>query len=85
VRWIVLDVALALLSLGLLAGVSLSLWRRGKALGRTVALAGDRVAAAAAQLESVEDRSRSFPAPTPSGHARQALRPGCGVGSTRSS
>ena len=46
-----MDVLLALVALGLLVVVGLSLWRRVKALGREVARAGALVAEATAQLE----------------------------------
>ncbi len=50
-RWILLDVVLALLALGALVLVGLSLWRRVTALGRQVTLAGETLGAAAANLE----------------------------------
>ena len=53
-RWILLDVVLALLALSLLVVVGLSLWRRVKALGREVSRAGELVAQATAQLEQVQ-------------------------------
>ena len=45
-RWILLDLVLVLLSLGLLAFLLLRLWRRLKALSRAVAKAGEVVSAA---------------------------------------
>lgn len=44
--WLTVDVALALLALGLLVTVSLSLWRAFKALSRTVSEAGAAVGTA---------------------------------------
>ena len=66
-RWILVDVVLALLALGLLVVVGLSRWRRVKALGREVSRAGDLVAQATSRLEQVQSgASRSAPgAPRP--------------------
>ena len=60
-----MDVLLALLALGLLAVVGLSLWRRVKALGREVSRASELVARATAQLEQVQTDTRSTPARHP--------------------
>ena len=62
-RWILVDVVLALLALGLLVVVGLSLWRRVTALGREVSRAGELVASATAQLDQVQSGiSRTAPA-----------------------
>ena len=53
-RWILADVLLALLALGLLVVVGLSLWRRVRALSREVSRAGERIAQAASRLEQVQ-------------------------------
>ncbi len=45
-RWILIDLALALLALGVLAVLGLGLWRKVKALSRTVGEAGKAVATA---------------------------------------
>ncbi len=82
VRWILLDVLLVLLVTGLLALAGLSLWRRVKALGRAVVLAGEQLTVVSAQLESLQDRDRGFPVPTPAGHQSQARQPPFGVRST---
>lgn len=79
-RWILLDVVLAALALGLLVIVGLSLWRRVKALGKAVGAAGTQLAAMTAQLDTLSDRERPS-----SGRVSQAPRPRRGVGSTRSS
>ena len=51
-RWILLDVALALLALVLLALVARGVWRRTKALSRELSRAGDLVAGASAALQA---------------------------------
>ena len=53
-RWILVDVVLALVALGLLVVVGLSLWRRVKALRREVSRAGELVAQATTRLEQVQ-------------------------------
>ena len=53
-RWILVDVLLALLALGLLVVVGLSFWRRVKALGREVSRAGELVAQASTRLEQAQ-------------------------------
>jgi len=60
VRWILVDVVLALLSVGLLALVGLSLWRRVKRLGREVSRAGELVAQATAQLEQAQSAAPAY-------------------------
>jgi hypothetical protein len=60
VPWLAVDVALAVLSLGLLAAVLLSLWRAVKALSRTASEAGETVAAASERLADAQaERPRS--------------------------
>ncbi len=54
-RWILVDVLLALLALALLVVVGRTLWRQVRALGREVSRAGDLVAQATAALEQVQD------------------------------
>ena len=67
-RWILVDVVLALLALGLLVLVGLSLWRRVKALGREVSRAGELVSRATAQLEQVQaEAPRPAPGSPPRG------------------
>ena len=53
-RWILVDVLLALLALGLLVVVGLSVWRRVQALGREVSRAGELVAEASTRLERAQ-------------------------------
>ena len=55
--WLLVDLLLVLLGLGVLVVVSLRVWRGVKELGRTVATAGDRVGAATDAL----DRAQSVP------------------------
>lgn len=84
-RWVLLDVVLALLAVGLLVLVGLRLWRQTRALAAAVAVAGGQLETVGAQLESVGGRDRSFADRSPAGHREQAReRPG-GVRSTRSS
>ena len=49
-KWILIDLAIALLALAVLAVLVLGLWRRVKALGSTVARAGEAVAQASEAL-----------------------------------
>ena len=51
-RWILLDVVLALLSLALLTVVSLGVWRRSRALTRELGRAGALVFGAGAALSA---------------------------------
>ena len=51
-RWILLDVALAVLALVLLGLVARTLWRRVKALGRELSRASELVAGASAALQA---------------------------------
>ena len=77
-RWILLDVAVALLAVGLLGLAGLSLWRRVKALGKAVGIAGEQIAQVTAQLDGLQDRNRS-PVPTPAGHQSRAPQAPSGV------
>ena len=52
--WILLDLAIALVSLAVLAVLVLGLWRRVKALGRTVTLAGETVGRATDALAQAQ-------------------------------
>lgn len=78
--WLLLGIAVAILSLVVLAVVLLSLWRRTKALRRTVAAAGEALAPgtqALEQLQSAGSRGRSAsPVDT---HATSARSPQVGA------
>ena len=56
-RWILIDVAIALLALAVLAVLVLGLWRRVKSLGREVSRAGELVGKATDDLAKVQDAS----------------------------
>lgn len=84
-RWVLIDIVLALLVLALLAGVALRLWRRVTALGKAVGVAGAQLEAVTAQLDTLSERERPFVEPTPAGHVPAGRRPSRGVRSTRSS
>ena len=53
-RWILVDVVLALLALSVLAVLLLGLWRKVKALSRTVKEAGDRIGQATDGLAAAQ-------------------------------
>jgi hypothetical protein len=53
VLWIGIDVALAVLGLLVLAGLTFRLWRQVRQLGRDVSAAGSRIAEASEQLSAV--------------------------------
>jgi hypothetical protein len=53
VVWIGIDVALAVLGLLILAGLTFRLWRQVRQLGRDVSDAGARIAAAQANLSKL--------------------------------
>jgi hypothetical protein len=53
VLWIGIDVALAVLGLFVLGGLTFRLWRQVRQLGRDVSAAGARIAEASEQLSSV--------------------------------
>ncbi len=52
--WILLDVAIAVAALAVLAVLVLGLWRKVKALSATVAAAGERVGEATDRLAAVQ-------------------------------
>lgn len=81
VRWILLDVVVALLAVGLLGLAGLSLWRRVKTLGKAVGIAGEQLAQVTAQLDGLQDRNRS-PVPTPAGHQSRVQQAPSGVRSS---
>ena len=54
-RWILLDLLLTLLALGALGALTLSLWRKVKALGREVSRAGASVGAATDALSRAQN------------------------------
>lgn len=56
--WLAVDVALAVLGLAVLAALGWWLWRRVRALGRDVAAASDRLAAALGELERLAPSQR---------------------------
>ncbi|HUR51509.1 MAG TPA: hypothetical protein VMZ11_05250 [Mycobacteriales bacterium] len=56
-RWVLLDVAIALAALGFLAKVLLGLWRRVKVLFTAVGEAGEAVAVASDALAAAQERS----------------------------
>jgi hypothetical protein len=87
VTWILLDLAIALSALGLLAVMVLGLWRRVKALSATVSAAGETVAQATDALAAAQSArgSTSAPAAPPSGvsAAPAVHRPDAGRPPTR--
>lgn len=56
-RWILIDVAIALLALAVLAVLVLGLWRRVTSLGREVSRAGELVGRATDELAKVQGAS----------------------------
>jgi hypothetical protein len=60
VLWIVVFVALGVVSIGVLGFLTLRLWRQVRQFGRDVAAAGDRIARASDELQRVAP-----PAPRP--------------------
>ena len=62
--FVLLDVAIGLLALVVLALVGLLLWRRVKALSRLVSAAGTQVGAATALLADLQAARPTGPAPT---------------------
>jgi hypothetical protein len=66
VRWILLDVAIALAALTVLAVLVLGLWRKVKALAATVTVAGEAVGAATDRLAEAQ---AAGPSARPSGPA----------------
>ena len=77
-RWFLLDVALALVCLALLAAVALGLWRRIKALGSAVRVATDQFDTVSRQLDTVGG-PRPFAPATPGRHGAQAPLRASGV------
>jgi hypothetical protein len=71
VRWVVVDVVLALLALTVLALSALGLWRRVKALGRATATAGSLLEQASAQRDQIGPQPVS---PYADGGARRVVR-----------
>ncbi len=61
-RWILLDAALVLLALGLLALVGLRLWRQVTTLGQALERATGTLAEAAAQLQHAGSSADGLPA-----------------------
>ena len=53
-RWLLVDLVLALVALAVLAVLSVGLWRKVKALSRTVSRAGESVATATEALALVQ-------------------------------
>jgi uncharacterized protein YoxC len=66
--WILLDVAIALAALAVLAVLVLGLWRKVKALASTVALAGETVGRATDRLAAAQSTG-----PRGEGDAERAL------------
>lgn len=58
-RWILIDVAIALLALAVLVVLGLGLWRQVKSLGRAVGRAGELVGRATDELARVQDAGPS--------------------------
>ena len=85
-RWILLDAALVLLALGLLALVGLRLWRQVKALGRVLERASSSVAEATEQLELASATPAGPPVDAPPRARRSGshrLSPGVRSGPSR--
>jgi hypothetical protein len=59
VRWILIDVAIALLALAVLVVLGLALWRQVTSLGRAVGRAGELVGRATDELARVQDAAPS--------------------------
>jgi len=76
VRWILVDVVLALLALGVLAVLLLGLWRKVKALSRTVSAAGERIGRATDGLAVAQGAGPlGAPAARPSDAGRSSATP----------
>ena len=56
--WVVLYVCLGVLSIAVLALLTLRLWRQVRQLGRDVAAAGERINAAMGEMEQIAPRGR---------------------------
>jgi len=58
VVWVLIDVALGVLGLAVLALLSVRLWRQVRQLGREVATAGERIATATDELSQAAPPGR---------------------------
>jgi len=58
VWWVVLYVALGVLSIVVLAALTVRLWRQVRRLGREIAVANDRLARVAGELEQITQPRR---------------------------
>ncbi|HET6815733.1 MAG TPA: hypothetical protein VFH66_00695 [Mycobacteriales bacterium] len=56
--WVLLYVALGVLSIALLGLLTLRLWRQVRQLGRDVSAAGDRINAAMSEIEQISANRR---------------------------
>ena len=56
--WVVLYVALGVLSIVVLAALTVRLWRQVRRLGREIAVANDRLARVAGELEQITQPRR---------------------------
>lgn len=73
--WILIDLAIALLALGLLAVLVLRLWKRVKALSKAVTAAGDAVTQASDALAAAQGEGPLGATPRPGGvHSAVAAR-----------
>ena len=73
-RWILVDLVLALLALGLLAVLLLGLWRRVKALSRSVSAAGAVIATATDALAEAQGAGPLGQAPAGAARRGSAVR-----------
>ena len=62
-RWVLLDIALCIAALVVLAAVVLGLWRRVKALGALVSRSSDMIGTASEQLARARTADHSRPDP----------------------
>ena len=89
--WVLVDVAIVLVSLVVLGLAALGLWRRVKALGRAVGVASTQMAGLTDSLDTLgaarepDGAVTTFTPSTPRRHVSQASAPSPGVRSTRSS
>ena len=63
--WILIDVAIAVAALAVLAVLVLGLWRKVKALSSTVSTAGEMIAAATDRLDAAQLVGRQPGSPRP--------------------
>ncbi len=88
--WILVDVAIVLVSLVVLGLAGLGLWQRVKALGRAVGVAGTQMAGLTDQLDALSaarepaTAATTFTRTAHGRHVSQAARTSPGVGSSRS-